>query len=508
MNISTDAFLPVVDRFGTSRRVSLGAALSAAGNFGAIHHPSPLVTVACYRLLLAVLQRVFGADVAEHGASWWVAGRFPPEPLNAYFEEWGAHFDLFDARRPFLQVVDLPPELSRRPWTALAAEKSSGNNKTLFDHALDADPEPLPAADAALYLLAAQAMALGGGRSAFQYTAHAPAATAVLALITGENLFQTLLLNLLPQSRAEHERDVTTWERGGALTVEHMQGGPTVGYRGPAQLYSLPARSIRLFPDAVGVMVNHVGLASGERLKDAEGKDPMVSYRMDAERGPVPMQLHYERAFWRDLHALRPRSATAHQTSGHTPPAVLRAAATLLSRVRSGLKPRLTVFGQCTDKAKVELWRCESVPLSQALLNDSDAWDTIRSVLALAEDQAKVLHDACYRLAFEQKRGALEPDPKAVRALVQTFPMLPMYWAILGAAFNDWVSNLGDEDSDAARQQWRKEVAYALRDAWRLADRVVPATYRGDRSLYEAEKGIRRALVALTPQDPSMEDVT
>jgi len=118
------------------------------------------------------------------------------------------------------------------------------------------------------------------------------------------------------------------------------------------------------------------------------------------------------------------------------------------------------------------------------------------------------LHDACYRLAFEQKRGALEPDPKAVRALVQTFPMLPMYWAILGAAFNDWVSNLGDEDSDAARQQWRKEVAYALRDAWRLADRVVPATYRGDRSLYEAEKGIRRALVALTPQDPSMEDVT
>lgn len=507
MNILSNAFLPVVDRCGGLRRVSLGAALSTAANFSAIHHPSPLVTVASYRLLLAVLQRVFGAQVAEHGAAWWEAGRFPAQPLNDYFARWGQRFALFDAERPFLQVADLSPEVSRRPWTALAAEKASGNNKTLFDHAVDAQPDPLPVADAALYLLAAQAMTLGGGRSAFQYTAHAPSATAVLSLITGDSLFQTLLLNLVPQSQAQHALDQATWEREAPLTAAHMQAGPAVGYRGPAQLYSLPARSIRLFADAAGTTVSHVGLASGERLSHAEGKDPMASYRADAERGLLPLQLHYERAFWRDLHALRPRSTSGHRASEHAPPAVLTAAATLLGRVPRGLKPRLTVFGQCTDKAKVELWRCESLPLPQALLVDSDAWDSIRNALAVAEEHADILSTASYRLAYEQKMGTISPDKKAVRALASTFPMLPAYWAALGAAFNDWISTLGDDDIDAANRRWPQEVAQALRGAWRLAEQMVPATSRGDRALFKAEKDIRKALTTQTLQDPPKEDV-
>lgn len=236
MNLIDEDWIPVRDMDGAVRRVSISTTLIEASSFRDISHASPLVIVAIHRLAgFAILQRVFGASRLEDRARWGQAGRFPPEALNAYFDRYRDRFNLFDLQRPFLQVADMTPEMSSRPWTALAAASASGNNKTLFDHSLDDAPAVLDVHDAALVLLAAQATALGGGRSAFQYTSHAPSATASLVLVEGDNLFKTLLLNLIGQTVAQHQQDIAIWEREVPLSVERMRSGPELAYRGIAR---------------------------------------------------------------------------------------------------------------------------------------------------------------------------------------------------------------------------------------------------------------------------------
>lgn len=492
LNLLENNFLPVIDVLGATRRVSVKAALSLGSNVRAIHSSSPLAVIAAHRLLLAILQRVFGASTLEDRARWWQTGRFPPEALNAYFDRYRDRFNLFDLQRPFLQVADMTPEMSSRPWTALAAASASGNNKTLFDHGLDDAPAALDAHDAALVLLAAQATALGGGRSAFQYTSHAPSATASLVLVEGDNLFKTLLLNLIGQTVAQHQQDIAIWEREVPLRVEHMRSGPELAYRGIAQIYSLPARSIRLFSEGESGSVRMVGVASGERIDNKQGHDidPMVAYRTDPERGLQSLSLDLAKDFWRDFVALRPKP----DGDGWRPPQVVQQAIRLMRELRIDARPTLRVIGQANDKAKIEMWRDTRFALPRGLVADDDAWGSVQTALADAEIAGKELDAASFELACQLKSpGGKNVDRKSATALKQSFPMLGQYWSLLGREFPAWLARfdlLGDADS--RERDWKCRVREALIDAWQQADHVVPRNYRGDRALIESDQRIRK----------------
>ncbi len=497
MNLIVEDWIPVRDMEGVVRRVSMSTALTQAGSFRDISHASPLVIVAIHRIALAILQRVFGASTLEDRARWGQSGRFPPEALNAYFDRYRDRFNLFDLHRPFLQVADMTPEMSSRPWTALAAASASGNNKTLFDHSLDNTPAVLDAHDAALVLLAAQGTALGGGRSAFQYTSHAPSATASLVLVEGDNLFKTLLLNLIGQTGAQHQQDIAIWEREVPLSVEHMRSGPELAYRGIAQIYSLPARSIRLFSEGDGGSVRMVGVASGERIDNKQGHDidPMVAYRTDPERGLQSLSLDQAKDFWRDFVALRPKP----DGNGWRPPQVVQQAIRLMRELRIYGRPTLRVIGQANDKAKIEMWRDSRFALPRGLVADDDAWGSVQTALADAEVAGKELDAASFELACQLKSpGGKNVDRKSATALKQSFPMLGQYWSLLGREFPAWLAQFDQlGDADARERDWKCRVRAALIDAWQKADHVVPRNYRGDRALIESDQRIRKHRRAL-----------
>lgn len=499
-NLIHEPFIPTLSLTGQVRLVSISEALTNASSYRTVRHASPLVTVAIHRLLLAILQRIFGAHPTPDQAEWWREGRFPADSINTYFARWQSHFDLFNPERPFLQVPDFSLEISKRPWTALAAELSSGNNKLLFDHSLDDEPKLLAPAQAAQLLLACQCFSLSH-RTVFKYAANAPSASAALIMAEGQNLFETLVLNLLPQVQSEHRRDVAIWEREQPLRVADLRLGRTEGFRGPAQLYAFPSRSLRLAPETVNgeVAVHWVAVASGVTLEDVAGTfgDPMASYRVDEKRGRIALGLNPDRAFWRDFQALRPFHGS--KAKDWQSPTVLNHALELFNALDRYGGMAVTVCAQANDKAKIDLWRIERFALPSELLRDEAAWESISHALSEVEHVGKVLSDACFQLAchlLAPEKG--KADTQRASALKASFPMPPAYWTAMAQHFVFWLEQFSSfEDEQARRRAWLARTAQALEAAWKLADTVVSTDYRGDKALMEASRLVRRQRNAL-----------
>src|SRR5581483_3989392 len=100
-----EPWLPCVRPDGAAVELGLRQALAGAHELGELYDPSPLVTVALHRLLLAILHRAYrGPAVPAAWRAIWNAGRFDPAVIDAYLDRWRHRFDLFDPERPFYQV--------------------------------------------------------------------------------------------------------------------------------------------------------------------------------------------------------------------------------------------------------------------------------------------------------------------------------------------------------------------------------------------------------------------
>lgn len=123
---------------------------------------SPLVTVALHRLLLAIIHRTLhGPRTTAEWQALREQGRFDVQRISDYLESCRSRLDLFDSQRPFYQVPRME-DVNTISAATLAHEKASGNNSTLFDHTTNSTGALIPH-QAARYLVAFQAFALGGG---------------------------------------------------------------------------------------------------------------------------------------------------------------------------------------------------------------------------------------------------------------------------------------------------------------------------------------------------------
>src|SRR5205823_4949079 len=95
--------------------------------------------------------------------------------------------------------------------------EASGNNMSLFDHHWDGAPDAVSAAEAARRIVATQVFALGGGVDRPFNRRQGPLASGYSVLLVGDNLFETLALNLVQYDEYEPMRssaeDVPSWEQ-------------------------------------------------------------------------------------------------------------------------------------------------------------------------------------------------------------------------------------------------------------------------------------------------------
>jgi CRISPR system Cascade subunit CasA len=475
-DLVNEPFLPCLLADGSPAEFGLRDALARAHEIAELLDGSPLATLTLHRLLLAILHRTYqGPKNSAERVAIRKAGRFDADRVASYLGRWADRFDLFHETFPFFQRAGFA---TREPSgiNRLAQELSRGNNAALFDHTTDDPPPAFTAAQAARLVVAEQTFAVGGGKSDTGNTTHAPLVSGAAALVRGGTLFETLWLNLTlfdgdQKPVPGEEDDAPVWER--APAQPHKEPSRPRGY---LDYLTWQSRTLRLHPEEVDgrVAVRRVSYAQGRRLETAAGfHDPVIAYsRRDTKDDFQPVRFNEFRDLWRDSAALF-RVAEQDQRYDRAPTILHTLAALELREVlpRSA-RYRLSVFGLCTDKAKVNFWRHETLPLPLAYLDRPELVDALKRSLAVAEAVAsKALRPAAWATAANWLTSSpeMKPDTDRVRGVVESFAPERLYWSRLERPFRELLVALaaGGSDPDACVNGWYWDILHpAATDAF------------------------------------------
>jgi CRISPR system Cascade subunit CasA len=462
-------WVPCIDGDGHPLELSLRDVLVRAGDVRELYGESSLVTAALYRLLLAVLHRIFGPRDWEAWAALWKAERWDPDRLDAYFEQWHHRFDLFDPQRPFYQTPD--ERVKPKSVASLIHDVASGNNATLFDHHTDAQGPVLTPAQAVRMLVAAQVFGLAGLSGLSQKFTDGACASGIVFLIQGGDLFETLALNLLQYPTEDDvmvhgAQDRLAWEMDDPFTPERTR---PLGY---LDYLTWQNRRVLLLPEegSDGVVVRQMTMAPALRL-DSSVLDPMTHYRVDEKRGPIPLPFIEERALWRDSSAL-----FQLQHKGYRPPLTFHWVAELvdegyLDRFRTR---RYLALGMSKKQAKVNFFRSERLPLPLRYLREEALVESLEEALTMAEGTARQLWGAARTLATftlspeADTESGRQPVPEDLKALTSQWAIERGYWPRLEHSFRRVMETLPD-DREEALAAWRDILR---RTAWDAFDQV------------------------------------
>ena len=472
------------------KEIGLLGALLNAHTITRIETPSPLEEAALHRLLLAVLHRaLMGPKDKWEALEWWEEGRFPEDPIRAYLEEYQDRFFLFHPEAPFLQVADLPDtpipkeNPGPRPWTTLLPERSSGNNPTLFDHTTEEDVPKATYAQAARALLVHQTFTPGGllRRFGVPSAKGAPLAGAAAFLPTGENLFQTLLLNLVPYSSTEAREDAPVWEAPPLRLRDVREYRTKWPLSGRTRVYTWPSRGVRLLDEGNGVRLMAYG--PGVEPIPTPFRDPMVAYRSDAKGNPLPLRLDVDRSFWRDFSSMLPMKEGSPPASLAHADEILR---TLKEEGEKGSRS-LRVLGQVSDQAKVLDVRREVYPLPRGILSD-----VAKLNLSSALEQAEDLGQGLRALAFVLAREVLgNRDPQELSSFARSLPLGRLYWHALDGAFPGFLARVGEGE---ALGLWQEALKRAALEAWAATRLFLGTEARHLKAVAEGERVLGRLL--------------
>jgi CRISPR system Cascade subunit CasA len=531
-NLVDEAWIPCVRSDGSVEHRGILQTLTGAAQYVEVRDPSPLVTIALHRMLLAVLHRVFGPESPEAWADLWQngEGRFDTEKLEAYLKarEIYSRFNLFDEKHPFYQTASLPlgslenktgrPKFVKPIWQ-MAHELAYSDSMNLFAHFTANDWETRPADEAARWLVAFQGFALGGlitteeGKKAQDGSADAgQLVKSAVVLAKGGNLFQTLLLNLVHYSADDEapftfkaKADRPAWERDDEPKPADRR------YDGYLDLLTWQSRRIKLVaerdPEGNLLGISGVVTMKGFQLPDEYWRfhyETMVGYvrakDTKAKQEPWPaLGFRVGKDLWRDSYALfqtvaegcqRPRSISWLNE--------LRQAGSLRRKYL-----QLDVAGMSADRAKIFFWRQETLPLPLVYLDKPVVVESLKLALALAEAVAtEALRPAAWAAAANwlTAKPDMKPDTDRVREVVESFAPERHYWSRLERPFRELLFGLADDGADlgACVNHWYWNILDpSARDAFEQSigridgGRDLKAVNAGYRQLFTRLKKIR-----------------
>ncbi|MGP8337715.1 MAG: type I-E CRISPR-associated protein Cse1/CasA, partial [Methanosarcinaceae archaeon] len=212
-----DPWIPCMDLQGQMQHLGLLSVLTKAHALQGVHADVPPTTAAILRLLLVILHRNFGPENMGVWFELWQNGQFDVGHLQAYLEKWRERFDLFHPQVPFYQSYSA--EVKPKSINSLMMHIASGNAATLFNHETELGNTAFLPAEAAQALVTVQAFGLAGlcnPRLGLVYT-DAPCARGMVLFLSGETLFETLMLNLVRYDRYrpffQDSGDMPAWEK-------------------------------------------------------------------------------------------------------------------------------------------------------------------------------------------------------------------------------------------------------------------------------------------------------
>jgi CRISPR system Cascade subunit CasA len=486
-NLIEEKWLPCLMLDNSLQYLSLRDVLTDATKIREIVGDSPPVTVALHRLLLAILHRALNApqnyeDWQEfwEAKSWNTGGK-----LEKYLADWQHRFDLFDENRPFYQASSIKESVQDGAIIQLYFQGK--NNATLFDHSTTGKPKPVSPAEAARFLITFQGFDVGGIK-ADGSAQTAPLLQSAIALVRGENLFETLMLNFHAYNENDempfkfsYKKDLPAWERESETEVIERQ---TLGF---VDLLTWQARRILLQPqvDENGeITVKNTVIMRGFQFPKTYQRDKeevFMAFKKSKTEGFYSVGFNENKALWRD-------SLSLFQTikDENYSPKILT---WLNELVAEGVLQRSNVFpiefyGLAADKAKLLFWQQDRFNLPLAYLNNNDLLNDLGISIKFAEDIAGVLKFSIKNLAEK-----LETD-------AANFSAMQIYWSSLETQFQKLLSDLPNE-KQSAMQTWFEFTDKTAKQAFDDTANSLSGSAIEQKAIIEAESSFYRTRAKL-----------
>jgi CRISPR system Cascade subunit CasA len=365
----------------------------------------------------------------------------------------------------------------------LIPEKDPAKYNQLFSHSDWDIPVDFAVKDAINMLLVAQTYALGGGISGdptwfgekFKRPnfSHATIASGISLYLTGDNLFQSLLLNLAPvPGVSPNDKPCWEWDLDSSYFARTAP-------EGSMDRFTFLNRMVRLLPerDAKGnIVVRRIYYTQG-RVLDKSFLDPMQCYRQSKDAGMRPLLLFKEKAIWRDLTALLQLNNPTN-----TPAATLSFVGGLVrdSIVDHKHLFQLHITGMASDKAKVMMWRHDQVNLPVAFLEKNELVSSLSNQFRKADEVAESLWQRIRSLCkyfFAPIKDQASPHKDNVSALAKQIDSRRTYWARLEGHLPKLLRLIADgKDTAAIAEWWEEQTNTAATEAMRSAiERLGPS---------------------------------
>ena len=459
-NLIDEPWIPCTDLDGHTQELGLRETLARAHELQGIQGDSPLVTAALYRLLLAVLHSALrGPKSRQEWMDLWNAGTWDMAQMNAYLDRWRNRFYLFHPQRPFYQVVNIVGK--RKSIIKLLPEMASGNNATLFDHHTDEIGGVFTPAQAALALIFVQSCSVAGGSGmAPKDSSDAPWSREIIFLIEGDNLFETLTLNLIRYSDDDplpnQSDDRPAWEMDDPFHPKRQVP------RGYLDYLTWQNRKLDLLPieDGQVVLVREVVMSPGLK-KDPSILDPMKHYNIHEKRGLIGWRFKPDRVLWRDSSVLLELNAPEK----YRPPRNFHWISNLVRE--DWLNPekmyRFMAFGMAGKQARFDFFRQEKMPLPLSYFKREEYVEELSTALEWTEKCCNYLWGAVNTLAklsisptaFDE--NGRQPDQKDVSNLTSHWGVERNYWGTLEVPFLALIEGI-PKNPDAAMDEWQRTL--------------------------------------------------
>lgn len=337
-NLLEEPWVRVLLEDYTVREVSLKDALLNAEQYIDLAGEVPTQDIAVLRLLLAILHTVFSRvdangndaplettdDALDRWEELWTFQSFPKSPILDYLEKWRERFWLFHPRRPFWQVpeANIGTEYSAAKLNGEILE--SGNKYRIFASYSGDKKKELSYAQAARWLLYLNGFddasskpkrekktAKNLDEKQEKESTKSEKSVGVgwlgkigLIWVQGENLFQTLMLNLclLRDGEALWERETPCWELEEARNKERTE---IVQPDNAAALLTLQSRRLLLHREA-GCVTGYTLLGGDFFERENAFCEQMTVWRSvqakkDAPLVFLPRRHDPSKQFWREF---------------------------------------------------------------------------------------------------------------------------------------------------------------------------------------------------------------
>lgn len=518
-NLLDEPWIPVRFLDGTVADVGIREVFSQASQIDDLACDLPTVGFAIKRLLLAICYRTLDVPDTEAWEDLWHSG-IPEQPIAEYLDRWEGRFFLFDEKYPFMQA----PGLSTPSGAISGLEKIVAdipNGEPFFTIRQQRSIDRISPAEAARWLVHAQAFDPSGIRSGAVGDPEqkkgkgypiGPSWAGQLGgvWLKGENLDESLVLNLIPRALTETRGPASigpsgacSWESDEIETAtrrnyamkskKNEDGNPDPNGYAISRLLTWHSRRIRLFGDRQGV--TGVILAQGDKLgpQNMQDYEPMSLWRYSTPQSKefkttiyMPRKHEAGRAFWRALPGTLPFGEKTKGVDGLEHDS-FRPSATLAFHRNPGylvssdypVRIRVEAVGVTygAQESSIDDIYQDEVDLATILLQESrkEFPELVnRAVIAVEGVASRIGIFAANLARASGEAGEGAGDGARDRAKTRFF-------ALVDPPFRQWLSGIGAEsDVSAEGEQWERtlrRIALGLIDE--LVERVPYSAIHG-----------------------------